>query len=204
MCSSTGCGGRRILLPSVPKHSYFISLHYQALAVGLDTGDVTALTSESRSCLLQPLDQWGMQELLKHSTKSSEHFQDNKNHAGEGRGASWHGGCQTVATLGHVLLFAPFLGQQERTVRILQKQLRSGSAPDWSGDSLCEVARAEMDGDAFLNRFLCWCVGIQKLLGNKSKDQLFPKLCNPFVHFVCLFGDQVYLLTSQDEGAGGC
>ena len=28
-----------------------------------------------------------------------------------------------------------------------QKQLRSGSGPDWSGDSLCEVTHAEMDGD---------------------------------------------------------
>lgn len=53
------------------------------LSLWVWTGEMLQYWQVSPShAFLQPLDQRGMQVLLKHHIKSSEHFQDNKNHAG--------------------------------------------------------------------------------------------------------------------------
>lgn len=61
-----------------------IPVHYQAVTVGLDRGDVTVLTNESLLCLFTAFGPvGGIQVLLKHHIKSSEHSQVHKNHMGE-------------------------------------------------------------------------------------------------------------------------
>lgn len=116
-------------------------------------------------------------------------------------------------TLAHIFLYLLFLVHQERIVRILQKQLRSSSAPGWSGDSLHGVTHAGMDGEA-LQGLPCppsppashvGVVGCRKswdMSLRRKRVSYSPSPWDP-LSTSFLFGDQLYLLTPQDEGVGG-